>query len=98
MIPDRRGFKRWVKVGIGWSLLLVGIAGLFLPVIQGLLCIAGGLTLLSSEYRWAGACLDWVKHHLRRQKADRPATHPPALLVEFSTSHARGEDPPIATP
>lgn len=46
-----RGLKRWLKVGLGWCLLVVGVAGLFLPVIQGLLCIASGLTLLSTEYR-----------------------------------------------
>jgi hypothetical protein len=92
MTAQKRGFKRWVKVGVGWSLLIVGVAGLFLPVIQGLLCIASGLTLLSTEYRWAGACLEWVKRRLRRHKAGEAA---PGSFVELSTSQARGEELPI---
>jgi len=83
-------FKRWVKVGVGWVLLVVGIAGLFLPVIQGLLCIASGLTLLSTEYRWANVCLDWIKRRIRR--------HKPASLVELTASRTRGDDLPIEKP
>ncbi len=40
----------------GWGFLLLGIAGLFLPVLQGVLFIVIGLAILSSEYVWA--------HHL----------------------------------
>jgi uncharacterized protein len=38
---------------VGWSFLLLGIAGLFLPVLQGVLFILIGLTILSTEYAWA---------------------------------------------
>lgn len=92
---QKRGFKRWVKVGVGWFLLVVGIAGLFLPVIQGLLCIASGLTLLSTEYRWANVCLEWIKRRIRRHKAGKPA---PAPLVELTASRTRGDDLPIEKP
>jgi uncharacterized membrane protein YbaN (DUF454 family) len=33
--------------------MLLGVAGLFLPVLQGVLFLAIGLTLLASEYEWA---------------------------------------------
>ena len=94
----RRGFKRWLKVGLGWCLLVVGVAGLFLPVIQGLLCIAGGLTLLSTEYRWAAFCLAWVKRKIRLRKEERSAQPHPVTLVQLSAGHVLGENPPGEKP
>jgi uncharacterized protein len=88
-----RGVKRWLKVGGGWCLLVVGVAGLFLPVIQGLLCIASGLTLLSTEYRWAGICLEWVKRKIRLRKRERSAQHQPGALARLSAGPALGENP-----
>ncbi len=51
----RRRFQKlplplWLRallLGVGWLLVLVGIAGLFLPVIQGALSLAIGAALLS---------------------------------------------------
>lgn len=48
--------KRVVVVVTGWAFVLLGIAGLFLPILQGVLFIFIGLAILSSEYIWA--------HHL----------------------------------
>jgi hypothetical protein len=48
--------KRILLLLAGWGSLLLGIAGLFLPIIQGWFFILVGLVLLSSEYVWA--------HHL----------------------------------
>lgn len=48
------------KVGvqlIGCAFLLTGIAGLFLPFLQGILFIFVGLAILSSQYLWAGKIL-----------------------------------------
>ncbi|MGH9570830.1 MAG: PGPGW domain-containing protein [Candidatus Angelobacter sp.] len=45
---------RRVLVGTaGWSLLVLGLAGLFLPVLPGVLLALVGLALLSTEYHWA---------------------------------------------
>jgi hypothetical protein len=98
MTEQKRRLKRWLKVGAGWCLLVVGVAGLFLPVIQGLLCIASGLTLLSTEYRWAGACLQWVKRKIRLRKADRAAPHEPGTLAQISAARALGDNPPSDKP
>ncbi|MCU1310835.1 MAG: hypothetical protein JWO20_1960 [Candidatus Angelobacter sp.] len=51
--------KRIALIVAGWISLLVGVAGLFLPVIQGWFFILLGLVLLSTEYVWA--------HHLLRK-------------------------------
>lgn len=58
-----RQVKRVLVLIVGWAFILVGIAGLFLPVIQGILCLLIGLTILSSEYVWA--------HHLLRKLRER---------------------------
>jgi uncharacterized membrane protein YbaN (DUF454 family) len=42
---------------IGWIFLVGGIAGLFLPFLQGVLFILTGLVILSSQYEWAGNIL-----------------------------------------
>lgn len=38
---------------VGWFFILLGIVGLFLPILQGILFIAVGLLILSKESRWA---------------------------------------------
>jgi uncharacterized protein len=96
--PKRRGVKRWLRVGGGWCLLVVGVAGLFLPVIQGLLCIAGGLTLLSREYRWAAVCLASVKRRMPLRKEEAAAQQQPETLTHRSTSPALGEHLPSKGP
>ena len=46
---------------VGLSLLVLGIVGLFLPVLQGLLFIGLGLVVLSKHSRLARAGLDRLK-------------------------------------
>jgi Putative transmembrane protein (PGPGW) len=46
-----------VTVG-GFVLLLVGLAGLALPIIPGIPLIIAGLALLASEYAWARRALE----------------------------------------
>lgn len=55
--------KRWLVLVTGWSFILLGIAGLFLPVLQGVLFLLIGLIILSSEYAWA--------HHLLHKLRSR---------------------------
>ncbi len=45
--------KRWIALVVGWSFILLGVLGLFLPVLQGMLFLAIGLVILSTEYVWA---------------------------------------------
>ena len=46
-------FKRILLLIVGWIFIVLGIAGLFLPILQGILFIVIGLIILSSEYVWA---------------------------------------------
>jgi uncharacterized protein len=45
--------KRLVLLTTGWVAVTVGVAGLFLPVVPGILPLLAGLWILSSEYHWA---------------------------------------------
>lgn len=45
--------KRIFVLIVGWSFILLGIAGLILPFLQGVLFILVGLIVLSSQYAWA---------------------------------------------
>jgi len=58
-----RHAKRILILVVGWIFILLGIAGLFLPILQGVLFIVLGLIILSSEYVWA--------HHLLRRLKER---------------------------
>ncbi len=48
--------RRFAFLLLGWAFILLGVVGLFLPVLQGILFLLIGLVILSSEYVWA--------HHL----------------------------------
>ncbi|HYU47023.1 MAG TPA: PGPGW domain-containing protein [Terriglobales bacterium] len=51
-----RAIKKALVLVVGWVFILLGMAGLFLPVLQGILFLMIGLVILSTEYVWA--------HHL----------------------------------
>jgi len=48
--------KKVTAIVAGWVFIVLGVIGLFLPIMQGILFIIIGLTILSTEYVWA--------HHL----------------------------------
>src|SRR5574340_902785 len=67
--------KRAVLLVVGWAFILLGIAGLFLPVLQGILCLLIGLFILSSEYVWAHKLLHRMRSHFPAvaRQADKAA-------------------------
>lgn len=65
---------RWARIIGGFSLLALGIVGLFLPVLQGIAFIIAGLLLLAREYHWARRLLDWVRR--RRSQPQEPNSRP----------------------
>jgi uncharacterized membrane protein YbaN (DUF454 family) len=58
--------KRILILVAGWSFILLGIAGLFLPFLQGVLFILVGLILLSSQYAWARLLLRKLRQRFPR--------------------------------
>lgn len=57
----RAKLKRAAILGLGWMFILLGVAGLFLPVLQGILFLVVGLILLAKESEAARRLL----HRLR---------------------------------
>ncbi len=55
--------KRMGVLAAGWVFILLGVAGLFLPILQGVLFLLIGLLILSTEYVWA--------HHLLLKLKER---------------------------
>ena len=54
--------KRVAVLLLGWAFVLLGIVGLFLPVLQGVLFLLIGLIILSSEYLWAQKLLQRLRN------------------------------------
>ncbi|MGH9556042.1 MAG: PGPGW domain-containing protein [Terriglobales bacterium] len=61
--------KRVLVLMVGWSFVLLGIAGLFLPILQGVLFTLIGLFILSSEYVWAHHLLERLRARFPRLSA-----------------------------
>lgn len=58
--------RKWVLLLVGWTFVLLGILGLFLPVLQGVLFLLVGLIILSSEYLWAQKILTSLRNRFPR--------------------------------
>lgn len=65
--------RRLLKLILGWGFLVLGVLGLFLPILQGVLFLAIGLGLLAQELPWAHRLLTRLKHrhpHMARMFED----------------------------
>ena len=74
--------KRILVLIVGWAFILLGILGLFLPVLQGVLFLLVGLIILSSEYVWAHRLLTKVRERFPKigRTADRATKKASAWL------------------
>lgn len=68
--PPRSLANKAVISVTGSTLVVVGTAGLFLPVIPGVVLIASGLGILGKQYHWARATLDRVTPARLRRSAE----------------------------
>jgi uncharacterized membrane protein YbaN (DUF454 family) len=53
--------KRILVLIVGWAFIVLGVLGLFLPILQGVLFLLVGLIILSSEYVWAHRLLTGLR-------------------------------------
>jgi hypothetical protein len=74
--------KRVLLEGLGWVLVLVGIAALVLPG-PGLLALFAGVALLATQYEWAERRVEPVKKAALRTAADSVKSWPRILLSAF---------------
>jgi uncharacterized protein len=78
--------KRILLEITGWTFIVLGIAGLFLPVLQGILFLLVGLAILSTQYDWARR---WIlKLRQRFPEADRKLRR----LLGKHSKHIPGAD------
>jgi uncharacterized protein len=82
--------KRFAVLVLGWAFILLGIAGLFLPVLQGILFLLIGLIILSTEYVWAHKLLAKIKARFPKFAAHADSAHRRADRVMQRWFH-RGE-------
>lgn len=77
--------KRWLKLAIGWAFVVLGIAGLVLPFLQGILFLAIGFGLLAQESEWAGARLEKLRRRYPQlsEMFDRAADKTTSILERF---------------
>lgn len=67
--------KRFVLEGLGWLLVVAGIAALVLPG-PGLLALFAGMALLATQYEWAERRLDPVRTAALKGARDGVKTWP----------------------
>lgn len=72
--------KKVVILATGWAFVLLGVLGLFLPVLQGILFLLVGLLILSTEYVWA--------HHLLQRMRNRF----PGIASKLEQAKTRSEE------
>jgi uncharacterized membrane protein YbaN (DUF454 family) len=83
--------KRIAVLLVGWGFILLGIVGLFLPILQGILFLLIGLAILSSEYVWAHHLL--TKLRQRFPRLDRTANAATAKATEWLQRLSRHRGP-----
>lgn len=84
---DASAFRRrssiWRKIA-GWFCVLIGVAGMLLPLLPGLPFLFLGLFLLAPQYRWARDLSRWIKRRFRsnldRRRKPRPIRNSPEQL------------------
>ncbi|HZH27556.1 MAG TPA: PGPGW domain-containing protein [Azospirillaceae bacterium] len=52
---------RWLKLAAGYAFLVLGVAGLVLPFLQGILFLLIGLSILATEQAWAHRLVERVR-------------------------------------
>ena len=87
-----RHLKRILVLIVGWGFIVLGIIGLFLPILQGVLFLLVGLIILSSEYVWAHDLLARLRSRFPKlsHTADQAAEKAAGWLRRLSRQ--RGSD------
>jgi hypothetical protein len=63
-----RGTRRAARTLIGFALVLLGLAGLVLPVLPGWVFIIAGFAVLAREYAWARSALEFARRQAVRSQ------------------------------
>ena len=64
---QQRPVPSWRRKVAGFSLLTLGVAGMVLPILQGMLFLALGLFVLRDQYSWARRGMEKLSGRWPRQ-------------------------------
>ena len=83
-----RNVKRIVKITLGWIFIVLGVLGLFLPILQGILFLCIGLTLLAQEQVWAHKLVKRIRHRFPKtaRKFDEGTEKSKQIWTNFMAS------------
>jgi uncharacterized membrane protein YbaN (DUF454 family) len=62
--------NRFARLGLAIACIIVGIAGLLLPILPGWAFIFVGLFVLAEDFHWARRFVDWTLDKLERYGGD----------------------------
>ncbi len=73
---------------------MLGVAGLFLPILQGVLFLAIGFSILATEQPWAERLLQRLRHRFPQvaRALDQTKARTAIWLQRFSGSRGRSYD------
>ena len=57
---------RWIRIILGWLLMVLGVAGLVLPMLQGWLFLGIGAVLLAPDVAVLGRMVCWIENRSPR--------------------------------
>ncbi|MBI4183747.1 MAG: hypothetical protein HY521_07095 [Proteobacteria bacterium] len=82
----RPTLRRWLRRGAGWGFVVVGLAGLVLPVLQGVLFLGVGLYLLADDSPWARRAIARLRRRFPRhaQTLDRAEARARAWIARHA--------------
>ena len=69
------GLRKALRILLGFSLIVLGIAGLILPVMPGWAFLIPGLIILADYFPPVRRLVDWAK---RKMRGERPSSDPGA--------------------
>ena len=78
----KRNGKRILVEGLGWVLVVLGVAALVLPG-PGLLMLFAGMALLATQYEWAERRLKPIRRAALKTAADGVKTWPRIIISIF---------------
>jgi uncharacterized membrane protein YbaN (DUF454 family) len=61
--------RKTLEITAGVVLVILGLIGGLIPVLQGWMFGIPGLILLAKHFKWARRILDWAKSKIERGKA-----------------------------
>ena len=82
----KAAFKRFLKLFLGWALVLLGVIGWFLPFLPGTPFVFLGVALLSAQSEWVRHRMESLRLRFPREAA-RLQRLKEELFAKFKREH-----------